>query len=91
MSIEIRVEFENNPGGIYYAGQLLRGKVYLLVREQKNVRGVYVRIYGKAHCSWTRHRGKTTHHYVGNERYLDETTYLVGGPQGSFNNNHNFD
>lgn len=85
MSIDIRVEFENNPAGIYYAGQLVRGKVYLTVRKQKKVRGVHVRIRGKAHCYWTHQDTPKsgTSFYNGNERFLDEKIYLIGGPNGT--------
>ena len=83
MSIDCVIDFENNPSKILYAGQLLRGTVRLTLREEKKVRGVYIRIYGKGYCRWSRQRGRKTVHYVGNELYLNETTYLVGSEHGN--------
>lgn len=67
---------------ILYAGQVLRGTINLTLKEEKKVRGVYVRVYGKAYCRWTRRHGKQSTTYVGKEDYLNETTYLVGSPDG---------
>lgn len=89
------IEFEN-PSRVYFAGQLLRGTVDLTLTSVKKVRGVYVRIYGRAYAYWTeycttdhnRHQrrdgnrsGSSGHHvsYSGEEVYLDEKTYFVGG------------
>lgn len=82
MTFDIRVDFENNPGGIFYAGQLLSGIVRLTLSEEKTVRGVYIRIYGKAYCRWTSGSGKNRVTYVGQENYLNQTTYLVGSSEG---------
>lgn len=81
MTIDIRIGFENNTNGIYYAGQLLRGTVQLTLGEEKKVRGVYIRIYGKAYCRWSTD-GKNKITYIGEELFLNETTYLVGSKEG---------
>lgn len=81
MSVACEIDFENNPNKIIYTGQVVRGTVRLTLNEEKNVRGVYIRIYGKAYCRWTRRRGRVT--YVGKQNYLNETTYLIGAEEGT--------
>lgn len=93
------ISFEN-PSRVYYAGQLVRGTANLTLTKEKKVRGVFVRICGKAYAYWTeycstdhnRHRnrdnnrvGSSGHHvsYTGEEVYLDEKTYFVGGSNSS--------
>lgn len=84
-----------NPERVFYAGQLLRGNVRLKLTKEHKVRGVYIQIFGRAYAYWTeychtdhnRHRNNSTnrsssgHHvsYTGEEDYLDEKTYFVGG------------
>lgn len=80
MPTNCNIEFENNPNRIVYAGQLLRGTVRLTLTEEKNARGVYIRIKGKAYCHWSRGKNNT---YTGREDYLNETTYFVGGRDGN--------
>lgn len=82
MTIDIGIDFENNPSGIFYAGQLLSGTVRLTLGEGKKVRGVYICIEGKAYCKWSEGSGKTKDHYVGEEEYLKEITYLLGSSEG---------
>lgn len=82
MSIDICIDFENNKYGVFYAGQMLRGSVRLKLKEEKKIRCVYIRIYGKAICKWMEGSGKSRHTCVGQELYLNETTYLVGGTEG---------
>lgn len=93
------IAFEN-PSRVYYAGQLLRGTVNLTLTKEKKVRGVYVRIYGRAYAYWSEHCsidhnrnrsrdnnrvGSSGHHvsYTGEEVYLDERQYFVGGSNSS--------
>lgn len=81
--MEIQIDFENNPSGVFYAGQLLRGTVRLTLKDEKKVRGVYIRIYGKGKCSWSKGSGKHRTRYAGEELYFDNTTYLVGSKEGT--------
>ncbi|XP_055312538.1 arrestin domain-containing protein 17-like [Sitodiplosis mosellana] len=76
------VDFENNPEKVIYAGQLLRGTVQLTLTEEKNVRGVFIQIRGEAYAHWSKKKGKRTKNYTGEEIYLDEKTYFVGGSEG---------
>lgn len=82
MTVTCKIDFENNPMKVIYAGQLLRGTVTLNLSEEKNVRGVYIRIHGFAHCHWTEGTGDNRRSYTGDEDYLDERTYFVGGSSG---------
>lgn len=45
----------DNPDGVYYCGQLLKGTVELTLTKEKNVRGVFVKVYGRAYAYWTEH------------------------------------
>lgn len=47
MSTTCKIEFENNPRRVVYAGQLLRGRVRLNLTKSKTVRGLYIRIHGR--------------------------------------------
>lgn len=92
------IAFEN-PSRVYFAGQLLRGTVNLTLTKEKKVRGVYVRIHGRAYAHWTEYcstdhnrnrnrdnnRASSGHHvsYSGEEVYLDERQYFVGGSGSS--------
>lgn len=48
------INFEN-PDGVYFAGELLRGTAILTLTKAKKVRGIYVRIFGRAYAHWTRY------------------------------------
>lgn len=63
---------------VYSAGKMLRGSVRLTLEEEKKVRGVYARIWGRAHAEVR--SGKSN--YKGKEDYLNERIYLIGGPNG---------
>lgn len=80
MSTSCEIEFENNPRKIVYAGQLLRGAVRLNLAKKITVRGVYVRINGKAFAKWM--HGKTK--IIIKESYFDKKVYLVEETTGTF-------
>lgn len=75
MPTTCKIEFENNPKKIVYAGQLLRGKVQLNFNVQKTVRSVYIRLHGTAFCTWKQDRKPCQC----KEDYLNDITYFVGG------------
>lgn len=83
MPTSCEIEFENNPLKVVYTGQLLRGTVRLNLTEEKNVRGIYINIYGSAHVKWSKGSGNRRVTHTGKEEYLNEKTYFVGGPSGS--------
>lgn len=83
MPTTCEIEFENNPSKVIYAGQLLRGTVKLQVTSVKPVRGVYIRLCGRAYSNWTEGYGKNEEDYTDEEEILNEKSYLVGGETGS--------
>lgn len=48
------INFEH-PDSVYFAGETLRGTAILSLTKKKKIRGVYVRIYGRAYAHWTKH------------------------------------
>lgn len=83
MSIACEIDFDNNPQKVLYAGQLLSGSVRLMLIEQKTIRSIYIRIYGKAFCQWALGGGDTHRLYTGSEDYLNEKTCLAGDSDGN--------
>lgn len=81
MSTTCEINFETSRLlKVYSAGQLLRGNVRLVLEEEIKIRGVYVRIWGRAYAKVR--SGK--HTYTDKEDYLNEKTYFVGGEHGIF-------
>lgn len=78
MPTTCEIEFENNPDKIIYAGQLLRGTVWLTLTKEKCVRSVYIEIYGKAMAEWSE-----CSTYGGKQTFFDEKICLVGDTAGS--------
>lgn len=85
MTLDIRIDFEKTSA-IFTSGETVRGTVRLTLGEEKKVRGVYIRIDGKAYCKWSEGSGKHKEYYIGEELYLKETTYLIGSKEGNFFN-----
>lgn len=79
MPTTCEIEFENNPDKIIYAGQLLRGTVWLTLTKEKCVRSVYIEIYGKAMAEWS----DMDSTYGGKQTFFDEKICLVGDTAGS--------
>lgn len=46
------ISFEN-PDGVYFVGELLRGTAKLSLTKIKKVRGVYVKVFGRAYAHWS--------------------------------------
>lgn len=88
MPTTCEIQFDNNPMKVVYAGQLLRGTVRLTITGQKDVRGVYIEIRGKAYARWTEGTGDNRKTYTGSEDYLNERTYFVGGSSGNELHSH---
>lgn len=77
------IEFENNPDKVYYSGQLICGNVQLSLNEKKDVRGVFLKIVGRAYVRWTEGYGQHRTTYKGKEPFLDKQIYLIGGSDGN--------
>ncbi|XP_033166038.1 arrestin domain-containing protein 17 isoform X1 [Drosophila mauritiana] len=52
MPIECLISFDNNPQGVYYAGQELSGVVDLSVDATKRIKGIHVTVSGYAKIRW---------------------------------------
>lgn len=72
------IEFENNPAKVYYTGQLICGNIYLSLNENRNVRGICVKIIGKAYVRWSEEYGENPSVYTGKEIFFDERIDLDG-------------
>lgn len=44
--------------------------------------GIFVQITGDAYCRWTEGTNDNKRTYTGNESYLNEKTFLIGGRDG---------
>ncbi|KAJ2949375.1 hypothetical protein O0L34_g15288 [Tuta absoluta] len=76
--------------GIYYAGEIVRGKVVFNQQKNKNFRGMYAKLKGFCDVRWTtRHSRRVndrTEYYdvehTSHETYIENKVYLIGGPDG---------
>ncbi|KAJ6650030.1 hypothetical protein Bhyg_05273, partial [Pseudolycoriella hygida] len=73
------IYFDNNPTRVFYGGQLLSGRVVLKLFKEKTVRGIYVKIIGRAYCRWTTGTKNSKKTHIGEEYYLNNKTFFVGG------------
>ncbi|XP_055296146.1 arrestin domain-containing protein 3-like [Sitodiplosis mosellana] len=84
MATTCKIEFENNPRKVVYAGQLLKGTVRLHLTKAKRVRSLYIRIHGRAYVHWVdgTSDNRKVRVFTGNEDYFSERTNFVGGYTG---------
>lgn len=79
------IDFENNPDKVVGSGQLLRGTVTLTLTENRSVRGIFIKLIGKACVNWS---ALLSDEYAStkrkNEYYLNEKAYLVGSEEGKY-------
>uniref|UniRef100_A0A182QW93 Arrestin C-terminal-like domain-containing protein n=1 Tax=Anopheles farauti TaxID=69004 RepID=A0A182QW93_9DIPT len=90
--IKCDVQFDNNPQGVFYAGDTVNGTVEIQLDKQKKFRGIALRINGFAATSWnakvaagdakTPKKNKKTH-FNGREDYFGSITYFVGSDVGN--------
>lgn len=74
MSETCTLEFEDNPSKTLYSGKLLQGTVHLVIKNEKKIRGVYIKFTGEAFAAWTEERSCIK----GDEFLLDKRVYLIG-------------
>lgn len=82
--------FEDNPEKVFAAGELLRCIVSVSLTSPKNIRGVYLKVDGRAATNWTKSRtvrrnrkSRTVHDsYSASQLYIEEKVYFVGGENG---------
>ncbi|XP_055613071.1 arrestin domain-containing protein 3-like isoform X6 [Uranotaenia lowii] len=86
MTSKYDIVFDQNPHGVFYAGQTITGRVEIDLAEVKTVSGVYLHFKGYSEVNFTEDVGTgengRTVHYTGHEDYIDIRTYLVGSNHG---------
>ncbi|XP_068156824.1 arrestin domain-containing protein 3-like [Drosophila tropicalis] len=82
MGVNCEIQFDGNPYGTYFAGQVITGKVTLKVDKVKLVKAITLNINGFAETRWreraTRHGKRERHSFYGREDYIASKTFLVG-------------
>lgn len=89
------IRYDNYSNGVYFGGQTISGRVFLVLNEPMKMRGLRLHVNGKAHTQWTESRTRThrdssghtrteTYYvtYSANEVYLDAIITLWGKPPG---------
>ncbi|ESO88267.1 hypothetical protein LOTGIDRAFT_165705 [Lottia gigantea] len=74
------------PSPVFYAGQIVQGRVTVELSEPKKVRGIRLSFYGRAFVHWSErvHRGSgnnrrtETVHYRAEEEYFNQEVLLSG-------------
>ncbi|KAL7729103.1 hypothetical protein ACLKA6_019924 [Drosophila palustris] len=85
MGVTCIIDFDNNPHGTYFAGQVVTGKVTLKLDKLKLAKALALNINGYAETHWTESRSNndkkvtsSSDTYSGREDYIASQTYLVG-------------
>ncbi|XP_049536625.1 arrestin domain-containing protein 17-like [Anopheles darlingi] len=90
--IKCDVLFDNNPQGVFRAGDTVSGTVEIQLDKPKKVRGIALRISGFAQTNWNAKVKGTTEkakkknkktHFSGREDYFGTITYFVGSDVGN--------
>ncbi|XP_055375284.1 arrestin domain-containing protein 17-like [Condylostylus longicornis] len=91
MSTTCNVLFDNNPSGVYFAGQNISGTVEIITTRPKNIRSIHITINGSAEVRWTEKvqrtndEGKTEDSeevFSATDHYLHTQTYVYGQSGG---------
>ncbi|XP_017145460.1 arrestin domain-containing protein 2 [Drosophila miranda] len=84
MTVTCEIEFDNNPHGTYFGGQVLTGRVTLKLDKVKLVKAVTLNINGYSETRWRERTGGSTRRrraqreFYGREDYIASKTFLVG-------------
>ncbi|KAH8304949.1 hypothetical protein KR018_011665, partial [Drosophila ironensis] len=80
--IGCEIDFDNNPHGTYFGGQVMTGKVTLKFPKTKLVKAIALHVSGYAETRWcervTTNRRRRRRTFYGREDYLSSKTFLVG-------------
>ncbi|XP_075145128.1 arrestin domain-containing protein 17-like [Haematobia irritans] len=78
MVVNCEIQFENNPQGCYFGGQVMTGKIVLSADKVKQVKAVVLKIRGYANTYWSEKGTKDKRtHYRGHVDYINSLTYLI--------------
>ncbi|XP_032593465.1 arrestin domain-containing protein 17 isoform X2 [Drosophila grimshawi] len=86
MPIECLISFDNNPQGVYYAGQELSGVVDLSVDANKRIKGIHVTVSGYAKIRWIKKgypRDSERAMCRAYRSYLSSRSYVLGSCAGN--------
>ncbi|XP_053968993.1 arrestin domain-containing protein 1 [Anastrepha ludens] len=91
MSSKCTITFDNNPLGVYYAGQVVSGVAELTTKRTKIIRSIYISICGHAETRWTENvtkqdtegkPQKTIETFSGSELYYSTENHVYGQSGG---------
>ncbi|XP_073825888.1 arrestin domain-containing protein 3 [Musca autumnalis] len=91
-SSKCTITFDNNPFGVYYAGQVVSGTAELVTTRPKTIRSISISISGFSEVRWTENitkqdaqgnREKAIETYSGSEIYYTNDQYVYGQSGGS--------
>uniref|UniRef100_A0A7S1XCE7 Arrestin C-terminal-like domain-containing protein n=1 Tax=Tetraselmis chuii TaxID=63592 RepID=A0A7S1XCE7_9CHLO len=77
VSTVFRIELDR-PNGVYYAGEVVKGKVVLHLRKEVKCRGLKVRLLGQARAHWHTGGGEHRTDYDGVKTFQDHRITLFG-------------
>ncbi|XP_058453413.1 arrestin domain-containing protein 3-like [Malaya genurostris] len=88
-NVHCDIRFDNNPNGIFKAGDRVSGSVTLTLTQLKKVRGVRFLVTGFADTFWIDKvphgpkNKKTKAHFKGHEDFILQKSYFVGSDTGN--------
>ncbi|KAH8250411.1 arrestin domain-containing protein 3 [Drosophila bipectinata] len=82
MVVTCEIEFDNNPHGTYFGGQVMTGRVTIKSDKMKLVKAITLHVTGNAETRWTervtRQGRRRRRSFYGREDYISSKTFLVG-------------
>ncbi|XP_039971137.1 arrestin domain-containing protein 3 [Bactrocera tryoni] len=91
MASKCTITFDNNPMGVYYAGQTVSGVAELITTRPKTIRSIYISVCGHAETRWTENvtkqdtegkPQKTIETFSGSELYYSSENHVYGQSGG---------
>ncbi|XP_055856702.1 arrestin domain-containing protein 3 [Episyrphus balteatus] len=92
MASKCTIQFDNNPLGVYYAGQTISGVAELITARPKTIRSIYISINGHSEVRWTENvykqnaqgkRENAIETFSSTELYFTSEKYVFGSSGGS--------
>ncbi|ELU03994.1 hypothetical protein CAPTEDRAFT_159204 [Capitella teleta] len=72
----------DHPQGVYQAGEVVQGRVDMVLSEPMSMRSITVHCLAKGKVHWSRRSGKHTTHYRSEEVYINVNMLLFGEANG---------
>ncbi|XP_055906146.1 arrestin domain-containing protein 3 [Eupeodes corollae] len=92
MTSKCTIQFDNNPLGVYYAGQTISGVAELITTRPKTIRSIYISVNGHSEVRWTESvykqnnqgkREKAFETFSATELYFTSEKYVYGSNGGN--------